>query len=307
MRDVAAVIPSVGAAALPHCLEAVDRLDPRPHRLVLVLSGGAPAPSLPPHTELITSPRRLGFTAAVNRGLEAAGDAAAVALLNDDALPEPAWLAPLLDALEHGPELAAVQGTVLDAAGTTVDGRGIALDRFGLPVQRERGAPAEDEPAARRLVLGVSGTAALLRGSALAQAALPGGAVLDPRLDCYHEDLDLALRLHRLGWAAAWVPGARCRHLGSVSGRRLSWRHPWWILANRWRVLAGNLTHRGLHRLLPRLLRGELRAVRTLARGNPRAPAVGAAVLAQLPRLIAWGLRRPSPGARLERLPEPPG
>jgi hypothetical protein len=92
-------------------------------------------------------------------------------------------------------------------------------------------------------------------------------------------------------------------HLGSATGTSFGWRHPWWVLANRWRALAGNLSPRALLRAMPRLLRGELRAVRTLARRNPRALPVAVAVGCALPMLIAGSWRRDTPGARLTALP----
>lgn len=303
MSPAVLVIPSLGAPSLAGCLAAVGRLDPPPLATVLVLSGDAEPPPLSTGIELVRHPRRLGFAAAVNAGITAAPAGADVALLNDDAEPDPAWLATLAAALADEPDRAAVQGTVADAAGERVDGRGIALDRWGLAVQRDRGAPVKPEPAAPRPVLAASATAVLLRRAALVAAALPDGRVLDEHLDSYHEDLDLGLRLARLGFTAAWVPEASCRHLGSTSGLGHRWLHPWWLLANRWRVLAANLAPTVLLTALPRLLRGEVRAVRTLTRGNPRAPLAATAVAAQLPRLVVWGWRRPSAGARLSRLP----
>jgi GT2 family glycosyltransferase len=135
-----------------------------------------------------------------------------------------------------------------------------------------------------------------LRLEALRQATLQRGGIFDPQFDCYHEDLDLGLRLLRLSWQASWVGGASVRHLGSASGPSLRWRHPWWVLANRWRALAGNLKVGALLGDLPR-------AVRTLQRSNPRVPAVAAAVAISLPAMIGRAWLRKTPGPRLTSLP----
>jgi GT2 family glycosyltransferase len=297
------VIPSLGGTWLAQCLDAVKRLDPGPDRVIVVLSGGGEV-ALPDSVELIRHGPRLGFAAAVNTGVRLlAGEVAEVALLNDDAIPEPGWLGALRSALQADPGLAAVQGSVTDASGRTVDGRGISFDRWGLPIQVDRGRPASPEPAQTISLTAVSGTAALLRSEALHQVRLPGDALLDPSFGSYHEDLDLGLRLSRLGWRSAWTAGARCRHLGSASGSRLRWRHPWWLLVNRWRALAGNLTGAGLVRSLPRLLRGELRAVHTLMRDNLRTMVVAMIAPAVLPVVIIRGWLRHSSGPRLPRLP----
>jgi GT2 family glycosyltransferase len=299
----AIIIPSLGSSGLEACLAGVSRLDPPPDAVVLVMSGGATTPTAATRAQVMVSGKRLGFSSAVNRGLAALDDAAtdAVALLNDDAVPASHWLAALGEALEADPELAAVQGTVTDAPGERVDGRGIALDRWGLPVQIDRGAPVSDTEAAS-VPVAVSGTACLYRLQALRQAALEDGSIFDPNFGSYHEDLDLGLRLARLGWRCAWVPDAPVAHRGSASAHRFPWRHPWWLLANRWRALAGNLTPGAFVRATPRLLRGELRAVNTLRRDNLRVLGTAAAVAAAWPLLVAAGWRRHSPGERLAAL-----
>lgn len=298
------VIPSLAGPTLAACLEVLGRLEPPPARTLVVLSGrGAGAP-LPAGVEAVRSRRRLGFAAAVNAGLASAGDHPFVAVLNDDTLPEPGWLGALVTGIAGDGRAGSVQGTVVDAGGRRVDGRGIAFDRWGLPVQRDRGADAADEPAAPAPVLAVSGTAVVYRTTALAGAKLASGAVFDESFGSFHEDIDLGLRLRRLGWEAWWRPGARVRHLGSATAAGLPWRRTWWVLANRWRALAGNLTAVGLAAAMPRLLRGEIRAVHTLARQDRRAVAVAAAVTAAWPALVARGWLRRTHGPRLASLPE---
>ncbi len=306
MMRIALVIPSIGALHLPTCLEAVAGLDPAPELEFLVLSGGAAAPPEADGFHVLRHSQRLGFAPAVNAGLGALPpEVEAVAVLNDDAIPEPGWLGILGAALERDAKLAAVQGTVLDANTYTVDGRGIAFDRWGLPIQIDRGMHSSDDGGSR-FVDAVSGTACLYRMEAIREAALRDGAVFDPSFDCYHEDLDLGLRLGRLGWRSAWVSGAPVLHLGSSSGPSMSWRHPWWLLANRWRTLAGNLSPRALLTAMPRLVRGELRAVNTLYRSNPRTLPTATAVVVNLPRLVVGGWRRHTPGPRLGGLPGGP-
>lgn len=301
---VALVIPSLGGAHLASCLESAAALEPPPRDLILVLSGGAAPPAGAERCTVIRREPRLGFAAAVNIGLAArVDDVDAVAILNDDAVPEPGWLGALVRALARRPDVAAVQGTVATADGSLIDGRGIEFDRYALPVQVDRGLPFSTDHGERPL-LAVSGTACAFRMSALRQITLGDHTFFDENFDSYHEDLDVGLRLTRLGWRAAWTGGAPVRHLGSASGSGFAWRHPWWLLANRWRALAGNLTPGALLRGFPRLLRGDLRAVNTLARSNPRVVPTAAAVLASLPFLVVRGWLRSSPGLRLEALPE---
>ncbi len=300
----ALVIPSLGGAHLAGCLRAASALEPPPRDLVLVLSGGAAPPTDAEHCRVIRRDRRLGYAAAVNTGLAALADEVeAVAVLNDDALPEPGWLGALARALAGRPDVAAVQGTVANADGSLIDGRGIQFDRWGLPVQVDRGLPLSTDHGERSLIA-VSGTACAFRMNALRQITMSDHSVFDETFDSYHEDLDVGLRLRRSGWRAAWTGGAPVRHLGSASGSAFGWRHPWWLLANRWRALAGNLTPGATLRVMPRLLRGDLRAVNTLARSNARAVPAAAAVLVSLPLIITGGWLRSTPGPRLEAIPE---
>jgi GT2 family glycosyltransferase len=302
---VAVIIPSLGSPSLGDCLQAVAKLEPPPERTIVVLSGSANPPPASAGAEILVSQRRLGFAAAVNIAIDKLGDSTtAIALLNDDALPPPNWLEILARALAVDPGLAAVQGTVTNQDGSAVDGRGIALDPYGLPIQVDHGRAAVADPRESREMVAVSGTAALYRLSALRQSALASGAVFDPSFGSYHEDLDLGLRLLRLGWRTSWVAGVTTTHIGSVTGRQRRWSHPWWMLANRWRALAGNLLPTALVGLLPRLFRGELRAVRTLMRENPRVLVLSIAVLLSLPILTARGWRRITPGPRLSSLPD---
>ena len=302
----ALVIPSLVEPHLEICLDAVSALDPAPDVTILVISGGSVAPARSDNFEICRHTNRLGYAAAINTGISVLpGDIESVGVLNDDALPDPWWLGALIDALERDSELAAVQGTVVTDEHSSIDGRGITFDRWGLPVQIDHGLPLDDDQG-ERPALAISGTAGLYRLEALREAAMTPSEIFDSRFDCYLEDLDLGLRLFRLGKRALWIGGARTEHLGSATGPSLRWHHPWWVLTNRWRALAGNMSRIAFLGALPRLLRGEARAVRSLCSRNLRALPTAAAVAVVLPLLVVGGWRRKTPGARLEAIPEIP-
>ncbi len=301
----AVVIPSIGARSLSECLESVRRLDPAPTEVLVVFSGNRDLPELDPDIQVLQFDHRLGFAEACNAGINAVWERVdAVALINDDAFVSPQWLGRLVEFLGIDPKLAAVQGTVIDAAGNRIDGRGVEISRWGLAFQVDRGLVAEPEPERPIPRIAVSATAALYRSVALREVSFKTATVFDPRFDSYHEDVDLGLRLTRLAWRSCWVPGAECRHLGSSSGARLGWRHPWWLLANPWRVISGNLGRWPTIKTIPKTCWGEARATLRMARNNPRAVAAAGLVAAALPFLILSGWRRTTPGDRFTRLPE---
>ena len=192
-----------------------------------------------------------------NRGFAPASNAGAVdarlkglpylAFVNNDAVLEPGYLAACVAALEADPGLAAVQGVVLEARGSTVDGLGIAWNRRCEAVQVGHGEPPPAPEAPRIAVAGVSGTASVFRRATFESA---GGFV--GSFFAWYEDADLSLRLLRAGGRFACVPSARARHLGSATGRRipeLKWQL---LLGNRARTLRRNLVPRARLRALVR-------------------------------------------------------
>jgi GT2 family glycosyltransferase len=120
--------------------------------------------------------------------------------LNDDAEPEPGWLAALEQALDND-ETAAAAASVLhteDCIST-----GVALTRLGYGRDTTGASP-----------FGFCGGAALLRTDTLRRlGGVPGS------LFCYYEDTDTSWRLRLAGYRVVAVPTARVRHLGGASAR----------------------------------------------------------------------------------------
>ena len=266
------VVPSLGEGPDPGV--ALERLRAElagsAGELVWVHQGARPAPALSgPRERLLRFERPLGFARAVNAGLAAAGEARQVALVNDDVVLEPGWLAPLAVALDSDPGLGAVQGVCLRAdAPTLADGCGLAWNRWWQAVQVGRDRPAPLPDAAPFEVFGVSATAALYRRSALEGVAVVPGTMFDPRLDSWYEDVDLAVRLRAAGWGAACLPASRARHVGSATGGRRPFHQARRVAAHRWLVVA-RLLGRGWWAAAPRMLvRDIVDAGRALGRGE---------------------------------------
>ncbi|HEX5402415.1 MAG TPA: glycosyltransferase [Pseudonocardiaceae bacterium] len=140
-----------------------------------------------------------------------------VAWLNDDAAPDPDWLAELEDALDADPTASAA-GAVLTRPDGEVQSTGVALTADGHGVD----VTTDANP------FGFCGGAALLRTSALAEA---GGV---PRgFFCYYEDTDTAWRLRLAGWRVLAVPSAVATHLHGASSRPGSFRFHRWNERNR--------------------------------------------------------------------------
>jgi GT2 family glycosyltransferase len=143
-------------------------------------------------------------------------DAPLVALLNDDAVAEPGWLAALVRALQERPTSAAATSLVLLQDGDRVNNAGNVLVDGLYGADRGFGADAATftDPGE---VFAFSGGAALLRTAAVREVGGMAG-----ELFLYYEDTDLSWRLRLAGHGIVYVPEARVRHRHSASSDQSS-------------------------------------------------------------------------------------
>ena len=217
---VSVVIPTWegGARWLEECLAALaaQELDAAPE-VLLVLDGPAPsaeqiAGRVLPAARRLARPVRKGFAAAATAGL-LASRGALVALLNDDAIPEPGWLAALLAAAARCPDAGSFASRVVRLDDPRIiDSAGHGLTRWGEPFAIGQGLP--DGPAfeVERPVFGAPASAAAYRRELILDC---GG--FDQTMEAYLEDVEYSLRAQLLGFPCLYVPAARLRHRGSAS------------------------------------------------------------------------------------------
>jgi GT2 family glycosyltransferase len=162
-----------------------------------------------PDVQVIELERNVGFGSAVNAGASA-GHGEAIVLINDDVELEPGSLAALVEPLEADARTGMVAGVTVMPGSDIIDGFGIELDATLAAYNRGRHQPASSATLGRLAM--PSGGLAAYRRSAIEQA---GG--FDERLFAYGEDVDLGLRLRRLGWAASAAAQARATHVGGAT------------------------------------------------------------------------------------------
>jgi GT2 family glycosyltransferase len=172
-------------------------------------------------TEVIRNSENRGFCAANNQGF-AASDSEFVALLNNDAEAEPAWLEKLASAFDGRPDVGMAASKIL----VYEDPR--RIDKAGHLIypdgqNRGRGSGELDEGQYDRIeeVLWPDGCAAMYRRAMLDEI---GG--FDEDFFAYADDAELGLRARIAGWKCQYIPGAVVRHhrgatLGVRSSRRL--------------------------------------------------------------------------------------
>jgi GT2 family glycosyltransferase len=215
-------IPTLRAGErLAQTLESRERQQPRPQLVVVDNSAEGLGEELVrtrfPWVLSVAFGENLGFGAALNRAVrEVPGDP--IVFFNDDVSAEPGFIAGLTGALTPG--VGMVAGVLLSEADPgRIDSAGVVADRTLLGFDYLNGEPIEALESAGE-PLGPTGGAALYRRSAFEQV---GG--FDEGIFLYYEDLDLALRMRRAGFACRLAPSARGIHaysetLGANTGRK---------------------------------------------------------------------------------------
>ena len=224
---VTVVIPNWnGRAHLPGCLDALAAQTRQDFRVVLVDNASSDdgvewVAAHHPGVTVVRRPDNGGFAAAVNEGIRRA-TGGYVALLNNDTVAAPGWLAALAGALDAHPDYdVAASLMVLHAAPHIVNAAG---DVYDLPrlAGRNRGfgRPASRYAEPRR-VLGACAGAALYRRSLFDEVGL-----FDEDFFLMSEDTDFNLRCLLAGKKCLYVPGAVIRHkyrasIDTVSASRM--------------------------------------------------------------------------------------
>ncbi|QUH04869.1 glycosyltransferase [Saccharopolyspora erythraea] len=247
VRSTVVVVTWRGRDHVGACLDALSAQD-RPHRTLVVdnASDDGTAEVLAAHPsrpEVLRMPRNLGYAGGVAAAL-ANVRTPLVAWLNDDAAPEPGWLAALENALgqEAGPDAVAAASSALLAPDGRLQSVGVRLttDGYGADAvapEAAGGAAAAAGGAAQPVggttgtggeVFGFCGGAVLMR---MADLRAIGG--VPARFFCYYEDTDTSWRLRLAGRRIVHVPGARATHLHGASAEPGSARFHRWNERNR--------------------------------------------------------------------------
>jgi GT2 family glycosyltransferase len=243
---VSAVVVNFRTAAhLAPCLDALAAASEDVPLEVILVDAASPdrvlaraaveGASLP--VDWVELPWNRGFAASANAGA-ARTRAPFLLFVNPDARPHPRALARLVRELENFPHGAAAGPRLVDERGIHQTGdagylptaRAAWMHALALPrvSRRVRGLFVADppEPAASDRVAWLSGAFLLVRAEAFRDA---GG--FDEGFFLFGEDVDLGIRLSRLGLASYYVPSAVVVHEGGASYRRSKRLSP---LEGRW-------------------------------------------------------------------------
>ena len=214
------------------CLQSLANQSTKPFEVIVVDNGSVDGSAemaerdfsaqLAFHLKLIRNDRNRGFCAANNQGF-AASNSEFVALLNNDAEAEPAWVESLCRVFAAAPDVGMAASKIL------VFEEPERIDKAGhliYPDGQNRGRGSGELDAGQydqvEEVLWPDGCAAMYRRAML---DLIGG--FDEDFFAYADDAELGLRARIAGWRCIYAPAAVVRHhrgatLGKFSTRRLS-------------------------------------------------------------------------------------
>ncbi|WP_223920853.1 glycosyltransferase [Geobacter sp. AOG2] len=223
---VSIIIPLFNQVALTRrCLEALSQTIGASisHEIILVDNASTDATgeylrSSGNSATIIRNSSNLGFARACNQGARAARGKYLL-FLNNDTVPQPGWLEPLIRALEDDPSVAAAGSKLLYPDGTIQHAGVVMVDnRAGNdPLCGEhiwRGRPG-DLPEANQPYRYQALTAACLLVRRAAFEAVQG---FDENYWNGYEDVDLCFKLGRHGWQLVYQPQSVVIHHESKSG-----------------------------------------------------------------------------------------
>jgi GT2 family glycosyltransferase len=209
---------------LSKCLQSLEDASTRPNRIIVVVNGirDAPVEQIQrdhPSVEVVVNSVNAGYSRAANQGLRLS-KAKYVVLLNNDLTVDPGWLTPLREAADRDPQAALIQPKVLSssdrrhfdyagAAGGFIDGYGYPCARGRVFDSIEEDHGQYDDPCE---LFWASGAALMIDREAALR--IDG---FDEDFFIFHEESDLAWRLHMQGRRVRFCPDSRVYHFGSGS------------------------------------------------------------------------------------------
>lgn len=169
-----------------------------------------------PWVRIVVLPENRGFAGGNNAGVrEARGRF--IALLNNDAVPEPAWLRTLVAGVDEGAGVALVTSRIVYMHDPgVIDSAGDGMLAWGGAFKRYHGASVREAQESVE-VFGVCGAACLMPKRVFDEL---GG--FDEDFFASHEDVDLSYRARLQGYRCRYIADATVRHHGSATIGRVS-------------------------------------------------------------------------------------
>ena len=277
MREVERGLVSVvlvnfrGATDTLTAVRELQRLDWPAERLEIVVVDNASGDDSveriraeAPGVILVESATNDGFAGGCNAGV-AASSGEFIAFLNNDARPDPQWVAAAMSVFSGSRNVGAVASRVLDWEGQKVDYIDAALTWFGMGYKPYTGEAPPRKSEGRKDVLFGTGSAMFVRRSVFEEL---GG--FDEHYFMFFEDVDLGWRLNLAGHRFVYEPASLAFHRHHASMKSFGQHKENYLLErNALFTLFKNMDDENLRRLLPATLLLSVR--RGMVRGEESA------------------------------------
>jgi GT2 family glycosyltransferase len=163
-----------------------------------------------PETILLRHTENLGFSAAINTGIEQS-HGRFIAALNNDTEVHPSWLETIVTAMDAHTEAGFCASQLMDFVNReTIDSLGDGFYPFGVSFKIGSGRICSVNE-----VCGIQSACAA--ASVYRRSMLEKIGLFDPDFFAYMEDIDLGLRAQMAGYRCIFIPGAIVYHMGSAS------------------------------------------------------------------------------------------
>jgi GT2 family glycosyltransferase len=223
MNITAIIVTHNSAVVIGKAVAALRAQTLPPAQIIIVDSGSgdtAYLQALAGPDLLVIPAQNIGFCAANNRGVAAAGPTDGYLFVNPDCFLAPDWLERATAALAAHPETGLLSSPLLgyditaDAPSGKMDSAGIARSRLGRWYDVGQGQPigAVPLPATPWEPQAICGALMLMPQVVAETLRRQDGCIFDESLFMYKDDIDLSLRVRRLGYRLLMLPTAHSWH-----------------------------------------------------------------------------------------------
>jgi GT2 family glycosyltransferase len=203
-----------------------------------------------PDIKLLHSDRRLGLSAARNKGARIA-QGEYLAFLDNDTKVEPDWLSPLVAVLSSDPNIACVQPKLMRMEHPTViDAIGCFIDYMGFTHDLGQDELDEGQYDSISELFFAKGACFITKRNIF--NVLRG---FDEDFYLEFEDTDFGWRVRLMGYRVVSCPRSKVYHLGgSTRGKRPPWVAREHLVRNHIRMIIKNYSRRNILRVLPEVI-----------------------------------------------------
>ncbi len=269
---ISMVIPNYnGKKLLAKCLKSIYKNTNLPKEVVIVDNGSTDGSvefleENYPKIKIINNSKNFGFAKAVNQGIEISRNKY-VAVINNDISLDKNWFKTIKSQIRkrNNKNVACWCGKILTANGKKIESKGLDFWICGKATNIENGKDyIKNNKEVPKYVFGASGAAAVYEKRAVKKAGL-----FDEDFFAYQEDVDLSLRLQKMGFKTLYVPKAICFHLGGATSDKMGNFRQRMVFKNWIYIIIKNYSFKTILRYLPQIALERLKNLYDLVVNTP--------------------------------------